>query len=417
MKLGYFSLLPAALMPAGQAYTITHTYDYAYNAFVEHVYVAWTAHQESEKTESKKEEYEKIYNEVSRDVSLGVDVATPAGLEVGVETSFGWKDIKETETKVTTFDSHHKEVFQAFQEGISLVLRVATKKSCFGTECHENTIKDIVGYTMLREGGVTDEEDKKWTEKSFEFLNEFMLMPGMKNVTVQDYGYAAVDFHADVTTYRHVNKYWKSGRYGKRLTCDDGEVITGICGSGWHADCRDDDGHKVFTKIQCSDELNLSTEKCDSWKSDKGKHINMYCPVDFPVLKGYCGSGKDKNCAGGFGNTKCCRLRNSPPIPTPSTSQLEKTDPFRGEMRRVLTLFSNHFPSNFPLPGRWIHGIARKNNQIGNVNDKCHWKGGGHGEDVDCPDGYIVTGSCGSGKDPHCDYNRLYSNILCCKIE
>ena len=50
-------------------------------------------------------------------------------------------------------------------------------------------------------------------------------------------------------------------------------------------------------------------------------------------------------------------------------------------------------------------------------NAYCPWIDGSYGEFIECPAGFAMTGSCGSGKDEACDNNSATHRIRCCPVE
>ena len=48
------------------------------------------------------------------------------------------------------------------------------------------------------------------------------------------------------------------------------------------------------------------------------------------------------------------------------------------------------------------------------VGDTCTWVGGTYGQPLQCPEGYMVTGTCGSGATADC--NDYHTEMYCCDM-
>ena len=95
---------------------------------------------------------------------------------------------------------------------------------------------------------------------------------------------------------------------------------------------------------------------------------NLACP-GAPGDKGYlnglygiCSSGENPDCDGYYDMAKCCQSRD------------------------VIVM-----PDNY-----------------------CSWRYGKYGEDLECPQGYMLAGFCGSGKDGKCGAGGTYTGVKCC---
>jgi type II secretory pathway pseudopilin PulG len=96
--------------------------------------------------------------------------------------------------------------------------------------------------------------------------------------------------------------YWKSGGYGSHLTCNPGEIVTGVCGSGKNPDCQGS-----FHKIQCCSTAAVNPKvtnyQCKWHYGWYGETVN--CPSGY-IVKGACGSGRNPDCRGAFTGRYCC---------------------------------------------------------------------------------------------------------------
>lgn len=355
MKLAALSL--AALVPTSYSWAIPTSQTYKYEANVEHHFIPWLSTEWSQETVSKSHVYERKYTEASQAHSGGVGVGVKE-VSVDLSASTSWSNIAETESLVETFHSSKSSSNIKYQDGVRLVQRTVTIKSCIDSDCHSKIIKDVVSY--INAGAVTDSVEKHWKEESYRYLNAFLLPSNSAKVPVKNYGYARYVMALTLTTYRTVKTTWQGGKYGNHLSCGSQQVMTGLCGSGRNADCRHN-GKKVYAKIQCSDATTAFNSHCGSWIGDNGRYGTLQqCPSHQPFLSGYCGSGRNKDCNGHYAKGRCCAK----------------------------------------------HGVKM---------GACHsLQKGRYGQDLVCPSGYAIHNFCGSGANKDC--KGQWTNIQCCKI-
>ena len=106
-----------------------------------------------------------------------------------------------------------------------------------------------------------------------------------------------------------VSAGWHYGYKGHKLDCPYGEIMTGMCGSGYRPRCN---GNKAYYGIHCStigDKTNKLTDCTRRW-SNYGDYAT--CPSDRPLAIGGCGSGSSGRCNGGddFNGINCCKKDN-----------------------------------------------------------------------------------------------------------
>ena len=164
------------------------------------------------------------------------------------------------------------------------------------------------------------------------------------------------------------NCEWLGGSYGVELECLPGYYVSGVCGSGMNADCGSRLTNKYFYEIRCCPTKynNKKQQNCISYGSDAGEKLT--CPVLADGVQaavfGGCGSGMNADCkASGskkYTDSLCC------------TDQDITID-----------------------------------------NSSCAWRYGSYGEQLTCPDDYIVIGQCGSGRKAACATNE-HIGINCC---
>lgn len=358
MKFAVLSLPLAVLIPTGHSYSIPSSQKFTYEATVEHSFIPWLSTDWSKEEITKSSNYNRKYTEASQAHSGGIGVEYE-GVGVNTEFSTSWSDISEVESKVETFKSSKESQSIKYQDGVRLVLRTVNMRTCFNNDCHTKILKDVVSY--INNGAITDAVRKYWKEESFRYLNAFLLPSSAKKLPVKDVGYARFNLAAKLTTWREVNTYWIAGKYGKQLHCPSNKILTGICGSGKNADCRDSDGKKVYAKIQCSDASMNPNSNCASWQGDNRKYGKLQeCPYWAPFLSAYCGSGKNADCWGNYAAGQCCAK----------------------------------------------HGLTMNLSQCQPLQ-KGHW-----GQDLVCQSGYAVHKYCGSGQNPDCQ--GKWTNIVCC---
>ena len=82
--------------------------------------------------------------------------------------------------------------------------------------------------------------------------------------------------------------------------------MVGLCGSGKSKDCTT--YCTGYAGILCGSIDGISVNQTDcKWLSQNNWGEFMSCNDGY-VATGYCGSGEDKNCDGNAFKVKCCRL-------------------------------------------------------------------------------------------------------------
>jgi hypothetical protein len=162
------------------------------------------------------------------------------------------------------------------------------------------------------------------------------------------------------------NCSWRR-QHGKRdIRCKSREVAVGACGSGRRKDCNGG-----FTALKCCDTPKLKVNRCKKQRTTRFGHQNL-CQHN-KIATGICGSGMFRDCIGRGDNTskyanmiRCCNAKvNGKPIRKPSS---------------------------------------------------CHWKWGRYGEHLECKRSEAMFGMCGSGLRNDCWNRRHKHGIYCCKI-
>jgi len=381
MQLTYFSLGMAALVPASQALLLKDSFDFVYEAQVEHRFLPWAKQKVAKEIVDKDSTYTKDFNSIENSNKAGFTVGLEA-VELGSEFELSWKNVRETETKVENFHSEKTQQETEYQPDTRMVVRVAQLKTCLNKKCNSKKVEEVVEY--VEKGAVQDSVRQYWKEQSYEYLNTHLLPNGVAPLPKRNTGYAVYKAAAKINSYRYVNKYWKSGWHSENLVCKDGEIITGMCGSGAGSDCYDHKKKKwMYGMIECSDEVTNLNLQSDGWFGDEGNYPSdlHYCPPHQPFLTGFCGAGYHPTCNKMYGYGRCS-----------SKLGLGLQVPTRAERRR--------------------HG-----DKMGWVNNNCKWIGGGWGKKLTCPDKQAGAGFCGSGKWPHCANKSLHNAILCCKYD
>jgi len=209
---------------------------------------------------------------------------------------------------------------------------------------------------------------------------------------------------------------WKHGQCGENINCDYGQVLAGGCGSGKGTDCS---GHSN-SALCCPLQKTTAVDHCVMYRGWYG--YNIRCPSGY-IATGACAGGKSNDCGvGASTRLKCCKInvastsQTCSPVATTTNGKditCPKTD-------GRLTLVTEYCESgmNNDCAGSKSHSIKCCEQTNLMVNEStCQWIGGLYGEYVECPTGYAMTGSCGSGKYAACDGGNKVHKIRCCKIE
>ena len=171
---------------------------------------------------------------------------------------------------------------------------------------------------------------------------------------------------------------WYGASYGQDVKCLPGWVVTGVCGSGRRADCKDSRGRgtKYWYMINCCQTKyqNHGQENCIDIGNKAGNQYQCYHIGDDGVynqaIYGGCGSGMNNDCLVSGDSTKY----------NFSTKCCDNGDITVG-------------PDNL-----------------------CDWIYGNYGDLLSCPSGYVAGGYCGSGRNPACSSGatNVYSGVYCC---
>merc|ERR1712173_310372 len=51
-----------------------------------------------------------------------------------------------------------------------------------------------------------------------------------------------------------------------------------------------------------------------------------------------------------------------------------------------------------------------------NAKESCTWIGATYGQGVTCPQGFVISGTCGSGQTADCDGGAYHNEIYCCEL-
>ena len=157
--------------------------------------------------------------------------------------------------------------------------------------------------------------------------------------------------------------HWVSAVYGDMIFCNPGEIMTGVCGSGYRSDC---DHGKYWYMIQCCEAGSAEQHNCQIEHSKYGDSAK--CPGDRPGAYGGCGSGKNADCNTGghkdWNELQCC----------------EKED---------IRMYTD--------------------------SDSCLTYYGYHGDKAECPHHYGIHQVCGSGMNKDCSGNTI--KIKCCPYD
>ena len=187
-----------------------------------------------------------------------------------------------------------------------------------------------------------------------------------------------------------------AGSWGDVLICPENFVVVGICGSGNNADCGG-----YYHKIKCCranteyfdyEDVNPDDNalKC-GWVTHQAGHANTIAPCpENTVLTGRCGSGKTADC------------RKSETVD-------DSDNGGHFGLEQIVNDSGPHINfGTWPSNGRnWHAGYCceqqKSNGDVGDVgNGDDVWRKGWYGETIQCPNGYVVVESCGSGEFAGC---------------
>lgn len=147
--------------------------------------------------------------------------------------------------------------------------------------------------------------------------------------------------------------------YGANNICPAGMANIGLCGSGSDPNCSTSSG-SGYSVSRCCRIKNFTQNRC-TWKAGG---FGRYLTCDpGSIVAGVCGSGRNADCSNPRSHHKimCC--------PTIATNP--------------------------------------------NVTHyQCHWIFGGDGSTIHCPNGEILRGACGSGRNADCGGH--YTAAYCC---
>jgi hypothetical protein len=181
--------------------------------------------------------------------------------------------------------------------------------------------------------------------------------------------------------------YWRGSAPGQLLECDIGDALIGVCSSRSGFDCALPEGGNPFIHlILCGTKPKAGfnwyeTKGLEPLDGDFNEYVDCNREVTDDTFKfavGRCASGRDRDCEGSAHQLRCATL----PVPTlEQTVQLDTTDKF----------------------------------------DIC----ASFGELAVCPEGYVVTQSCGAsdiGSDCRVDLcsahqGDVFSGIRCLKLD
>merc|ERR1711988_1197580 len=161
---------------------------------------------------------------------------------------------------------------------------------------------------------------------------------------------------------------WLGGSYGVELECLPGYYVNGICGSGMNADCGSRLTNRYFYEIRCcpTKYANYKQQNCINYGSESGEKLT--CPVLADGVQaavyGGCGSGMNADCKGSGSKT-------------------------------------------------YTDSLCCTNQDMTVDNSSCAWRFGSYGEQLSCPDEYVVIGQCGSGRKAACASGE-HTGINCC---
>ena len=178
------------------------------------------------------------------------------------------------------------------------------------------------------------------------------------------------------------------GTPGQGLTCPENYALIGICGSGVTSDC----GPNMYHKIKCCKantqaypeirDVNVGPirQSC-YWVATEG-YKGAACPDRMPIAAGICQSA----------NSIPACLANSMPFSVTFAPNWPWVDQQFGPAQQA----TQH--------ATFCCAVGIQSNGMDHLveNDKIQWVYGKFGENIDCPAGYVVKSTCGSGASPTC---------------
>jgi len=99
----------------------------------------------------------------------------------------------------------------------------------------------------------------------------------------------------------------QSSNWGQNLSCQSPNVAFGICGSGKNTDCKDG---QVATQLYCCNEPTVGAHRNEQQINADNWGQRLSCPTGQVVID-FCGSGRNKDCAGGISNAITCATVDS----------------------------------------------------------------------------------------------------------
>lgn len=171
----------------------------------------------------------------------------------------------------------------------------------------------------------------------------------MKLINIISFGAAVLAY--DPIVYR--------GKYGEFLTCPEGYLATGMCGSGRDADC----GKGTWNELECK---KYSTYTADSKWANTKYGVVRKCAKN-QAMVGICGAGMWRDCKG---------------------------------------------PN-----GTWSHAasLCADIDDYGVDDAKKMVIKGDYGQRISCPSDFVMVSYCGSGSNPDCGDGK-YTQIECAPL-
>ena len=178
------------------------------------------------------------------------------------------------------------------------------------------------------------------------------------------------------------------GTPGQGLVCPENYALIGICGSGITSDC----GPNIFHKIKCCKANTQAYDEIRDVNAGQNRETCYWvgteefkgaaCPAHLPIAAGICQSAN---------HIPIC-LAKSMPYSVTFAPEWPLTDQQFGQ------------PEQATQHATFCCSVGK--NEHGNDNlvedDQIQWVYGKFGENIDCPAGYVVKTTCGSGEAPTC---------------
>ena len=166
------------------------------------------------------------------------------------------------------------------------------------------------------------------------------------------------------------NCEWIGGSYGQQITCLPGWIAQGVCGSGRNADCGSLTNSYYFMLKCCQTDFNTEPDNGSyqiGFSSGTDQTCNTYgaSSKTIDVVIGGCGSGYFNDC-----------------------------DIGRTSYTNIIT-------------------CGKMENLKFGTTDLCAWRYDNYGQQIVCPSGYFLAGTCGSNSAGKCD-KGAYTGAYCC---